>query len=83
MSLERGEVVTETLPAGWSTPELRHDLGFAVVDGLAGLHGIDWQATGVPGRPEEPTSGSETGSPDSWPTRPACRRPPSPTSTRG
>lgn len=51
MSLERGEIATAGIPWGWQTEAFRREISFAVVDGLAALHRIDWESTGIPGRP--------------------------------
>jgi aminoglycoside phosphotransferase (APT) family kinase protein len=52
MSLELGEVAGAGLPWGWQTEAFRRDVSFAVADGLAGLHRIDWRETGLRGRPD-------------------------------
>jgi aminoglycoside phosphotransferase (APT) family kinase protein len=52
MSYVEGEAVTTGLPWSWGDEELRRDLSLALVEGLARLRRIDWQATGLRGRPE-------------------------------
>jgi aminoglycoside phosphotransferase (APT) family kinase protein len=47
-----GVVVTTATPAPLDTPASRRRISEEMVDTLARLHGIDWVATGLPGRPE-------------------------------
>jgi aminoglycoside phosphotransferase (APT) family kinase protein len=49
-----GEVITERTPEALATPELRRGIAEAMIDRLADLHAVDWQARGLEGfgRPE-------------------------------
>jgi aminoglycoside phosphotransferase (APT) family kinase protein len=42
-----GIVVRRTLPTSFAEPATREALGFALVDRLADLHAVDWQAVGL------------------------------------
>ncbi len=50
MSYEPGPVVTTQLPAALDDHEVRHRVGLALVDVLAGLHAVDRVAAGLRGR---------------------------------
>lgn len=54
MSYVDGPVVTEATPQALSSPEDRHRIGTALIDTLAALHAVDWQACGLDdfGRPD-------------------------------
>jgi aminoglycoside phosphotransferase (APT) family kinase protein len=54
MSFAGGPVVTTSTPAPLDTPALRRRVGETLVDTLADLHAVDWQAAGLGdlGRPE-------------------------------
>jgi aminoglycoside phosphotransferase (APT) family kinase protein len=54
MSFAAGPVVTTTTPEPLATPATRRQIGEALVDTLAQLHGVDWRAVGLThmGRPE-------------------------------
>ncbi|MFD0306924.1 phosphotransferase family protein [Streptomyces sp. NPDC127119] len=54
MSFAEGPVVTTSTPSPLDTPATRRQIGEALVDVLADLHAIDWQAAGLGdlGRPE-------------------------------
>jgi aminoglycoside phosphotransferase (APT) family kinase protein len=49
-----GVVATVESPERLRTPALRHDIGIELIDTLAALHAVDWQARGLDGfgRPE-------------------------------
>jgi aminoglycoside phosphotransferase (APT) family kinase protein len=49
-----GPVVTTATPAALSAPDVRRGIGLALIDTLADLHAVDWQAAGLAdlGRPE-------------------------------
>jgi aminoglycoside phosphotransferase (APT) family kinase protein len=42
-----GVVVREALPPGFEDPATRAELGYALIDRLADLHAVDWQAVGL------------------------------------
>lgn len=44
-----GEVITDTVPALFDTPEQRRALSLELVDALVELHAVDWQAAGLEG----------------------------------
>lgn len=44
----KGSVISETLP-DWVVPEHRPAMAFALADGLAALHAVDWRARGLAG----------------------------------
>jgi aminoglycoside phosphotransferase (APT) family kinase protein len=44
-----GEVVCDELPPALDAPEDRRGLGFALIDALVELHGVDWRACGLDG----------------------------------
>lgn len=48
MEAVQGSVISDTLPA-WVGPEHRPAMGFALAEGLAALHAVDWQARGLAG----------------------------------
>jgi len=47
-----GVVIRAELPAALNTEEERRRIGFEMVDALAELHSVDWQAIGLQGKPE-------------------------------
>lgn len=49
-----GEVITDTLPVQFSSPEHCQAMAFALVDTLVALHRVDWKAQGLEnfGKPE-------------------------------
>ncbi|WP_037140446.1 phosphotransferase family protein [Rhodococcoides fascians] len=54
MSFAEGHVVTDRTPPPLDTPESRRDIGHRLIDTLAELHSVDWDAAGLAkmGRPE-------------------------------
>jgi aminoglycoside phosphotransferase (APT) family kinase protein len=50
-----GHVITDTLPAGFEAARDGRAMAFALVDGLAKLHAVDWRACGLGdfGQPED------------------------------
>jgi aminoglycoside phosphotransferase (APT) family kinase protein len=54
MSFADGPVVTTATPAPLDNPNSRRDVGMSLVDRLADLHAVDWQAAGLGdlGRPD-------------------------------
>jgi aminoglycoside phosphotransferase (APT) family kinase protein len=54
MSFAAGPVVTTMTPEPLATPQTRRQIGEALADTLAQLHGVDWRAAGLAdmGRPE-------------------------------
>jgi aminoglycoside phosphotransferase (APT) family kinase protein len=49
MDKVEGHVVTSAVPGPLDTPEQRRALSFELVDALAELHAVDWQAAGLDG----------------------------------
>jgi aminoglycoside phosphotransferase (APT) family kinase protein len=49
-----GVVITDHTPTPLDTPVIRHQIAMSMVDALAEIHGVDWQAAGLAdfGRPE-------------------------------
>jgi aminoglycoside phosphotransferase (APT) family kinase protein len=54
MSFADGPVVTTETPAPLDNPQVRREVGEALIDTLADLHAVDWKAAGLSdlGRPE-------------------------------
>lgn len=52
MERKRGVVLRHELPAALDTEEQRRRIGLEMVDALVELHGVDWQAAGLQGKPE-------------------------------
>ena len=54
MDFAKGPVVTTQTPEPLNTPEIKRQIGFSMVDTLAELHQLDWQALGLAemGKPE-------------------------------
>ncbi len=54
MERKQGVVIREQLPPFADSPAVRRELGFALVDVLAGLHSVDWRSLGLEnfGKPE-------------------------------
>lgn len=59
MSMVTGPVVTTLTPAPLNTPDLRNSIGLDLIDTLAELHSVDWQASGL----------ADIGKPDNFNTR--------------
>jgi aminoglycoside phosphotransferase (APT) family kinase protein len=49
MEYMEGDVVTTKIPEALDTPEQRRRMGLDLVDALAEVHGVDWQACGLEG----------------------------------
>jgi aminoglycoside phosphotransferase (APT) family kinase protein len=49
MSFAEGPVVTTVTPAPLAQPATRRQIGHALIDTLADLHAVDWQAAGLAG----------------------------------
>jgi aminoglycoside phosphotransferase (APT) family kinase protein len=49
MELVAGEVITDSLPAQFDSPEQRSRLADELIDGLVELHAADWRAIGLDG----------------------------------
>lgn len=47
-----GVVIRTEIPAALDTEEERRRIGFEMVDALAELHSVDWEAIGLQGKPE-------------------------------
>ena len=45
----RGTVITNTIPAALDSPDERRRIGSELIDGLAEIHAVDWQAAGLEG----------------------------------
>lgn len=52
MSFVPGVVIGERTPEAIATPADRRRIGEGLVDALVALHGLDWRAAGLRGRPE-------------------------------
>ena len=52
MSRCDGEVIRAEMPSAYDTPEARTTVAEELVDGLVELHGVDWQAAGIGGKPD-------------------------------
>jgi aminoglycoside phosphotransferase (APT) family kinase protein len=52
MERMRGHVIRAEVPAPFDSPEDRHRIGLEMVDALAELHSVDWQAAGLTGKSE-------------------------------
>jgi aminoglycoside phosphotransferase (APT) family kinase protein len=45
----RGSVITTSIPSALDNPEQRERIGEELIDGLAEIHDVDWQAAGLDG----------------------------------
>jgi aminoglycoside phosphotransferase (APT) family kinase protein len=52
MERQYGVVIRAELPSQFQPPEERRRIGFEMVDALAELHSVDWQAAGLQGKSE-------------------------------
>ena len=51
MERKDGHVIRDEIPEGFDAPEQRLRLGEELITALVELHAVDWQATGLKGRP--------------------------------